>query len=1627
MFTSTSTFFTFSYEKKFTLFFHSPVAGLAGVAGEHKHPARAAQSNTPPGPPQVPLGAAARYALLSGGTIQANCVVRALGRVGAADTLHVPALYVSDTSFALGGGNVSQALTDLAAARSYCSNLSSTSITTLAGQQFGGGVYSITGNATLASGDTLTLVGDTSTVVIFNISGSLTFASNSVVRLRGVQPRKVFWNIGQQLGLAGRAEISGVLMAGGAVSAQGTQTGRHAVLSVAGINLTYLLYRGEGNLFVALVPGPGDNPDPPVVPPPVTYTPQNCNLVQDGSFECFPLCINEAAAAAFPLLLPSYWSVPWQLHNGNVVPVGFYSLSYGQYITGPHDGLFNACASSLNSSIFAVPSNTGVWKGAGVPYNYLNCYGGFDVHPQNPNGSSAPAYYYPVYPTTTASLPAMAQHSTALTGSGYRSLFSGSIPHPVSGAPADVRDYLYQELRGVLQPNQRYYAEFYNIISPNSSRTAENLGLALCSATPPQRQPAPNGWGRIDLPTVVQGTPNNTYSTWRRIGGVFTASAALNHLMIGDFSATMNPLELASHVRSSQIPTNPPHPPATAQYQSDPSFQYQLSVQRELPAVYYIDNVLLAPLTEAGPNHSYCAYAPPTPLGTCPLPPQTGATYHWAVMSTTAPNGTDPTLTSSNNTLANPTVQPDYTTEYELTVTVNDATYTSRTTITITSPTLPSTPLLVNCGQPATLEVCASLASGVVYSWSTSPSVTPTGTPTNTITAYPTVATTFSVNISLPGHPRTYSLTRQVYVAPQAGPNQNVACGANAILGTCGTAAGLPPDAIFYWTVGGTTVATGLNPTVTPTAPSTIYTLMIIVPSLNQVLTAGQTTITVNGGQPCPTGCHAGSYYSRSSDYVNPYGPDYELGDASNTSSVPQIVGPVTFDGIYHVVGPVEFVGNIVLTPGTIFYVDGGVAPRPVVSLGNPCYDDVLHNDVRGTGDRYIQLFVGKGAVLRLTGATLTADCQHMWGGVELMDDGQLITEYAPDLGLRSRISEARVGVLLGTECRSTEAIYDLTSTDFYNNTYGVAVRGNSRWMQTSCRVENCHFFSDHNQRLAPDFDPVTGGNYTETGLVLRGNWHQDVVYANNQFNELYVGAELAGEGIDFNDNILASCYGAAIRVGAPDVNDYIDKISLSTNHITVPDNPQPDGQVPPGAEVRGLELMNMGLNQVLNGGLHINDNTFIGNSRNNPQKQLLGLDGYLCFAKTLIHYNNTFTTLDTGVRLTDASVQPDMNRTVADNLFSNCGQGVSLRGDTFAPIVACNSFVQTDYGVALEPGAYVGRLGDKDDYCGNGFSVLMAAVNNGSNNVLEYYHSPAENVSFVGNLVIFNSTIGSLCKEREYRYQNGLQRSAPAASISLDTVQGWQQRVLTQTGSASMLRQYERRILAYYADLEQWTALEAFVATLPLSNDAAYERLGLYLLETYRRLNQPADVQRLRTDLLTWRGSNPALRQRIAYFDVSEQLRLLLPGQRPTPADSTTLATIAASATDYAPVACATLRYFYPGVACSAATLPPPPPARPTLATSTGVMRAEKLHLSVAPNPAHEQVQLTLNVPCPSTARLELVTVGSGQLAYTQAVPAAQRSLELNVAALPPGVYAARLVGPDGQPLATAKLVIVR
>jgi len=242
---------------------------------------------------------------------------------------------------------------------------------------------------------------------------------------------------------------------------------------------------------------------------------------------------------------------------------------------------------------------------------------------------------------------------------------------------------------------------------------------------------------------------------------------------------------------------------------------------------------------------------------------------------------------------------------------------------------------------------------------------------------------------------------------------------------------------------------------------------------------------------------------------------------------------------------------------------------------------------------------------------------------------------------------------------------------------------------------------------------------------------------------------------------------------------------------------------------------------------------------------------------------------------------------------------------------------------------------------------------------------------------------------------------------------------------SPQALRRLERRLLSHYARSEQWAALDSLVRALPQPNPAAFERLSLALLHAYRAAGQPADVQRVRAALLHWRGGNPDLQQRVAYFDVTGRLGQLAPGQRPAPADSTTLVTVAGSGTSFAPVACSTLRYYYPQLQCGVTPLLPKAARAQTLA-ATRPQQLQALHLRALPNPANETVRLEVSEPAPADSHLELLELATGRVVLTTTMPLHERALQLDVRTLPPGVYAARLLT-GSQLKATTKLVIVR
>jgi len=1499
-------------------------------------------------PAQTLLGAAAEYGLLSGGSIQANCVAQAQGKAGAAQSI-AATIYATDTTLAQGGGNVSQALTDLQAARAYYSGLASQPLSGVLGGQLGSGVYSVAGNATLATGSILTISGDSSTQVVIRVSGSLTFAANSAVVLNGVRPEHVIWSVGQQLSIQEYTATSGVMLVGGAATIQGWQSGRRTVHAQGTVSLSNLGGIGSHNTFFR--PGPHPNPGPIINPPSCNYTPQACNLVQDGSFECLLGCPGITVAGDLIANLSAYW------RGGGGTPDVFHTCN-------TIDGDF------------------------GVPFNASNSL--FPGH--------NPPRIWPPNPVSPQGTPAMAQHSTALTGNGYAGIYT------LSG-----REYIKQQLASSLAPNTRYYAEFYQHIAPNAGYSAEKLGLALASAN----VSAPLPSIPLSLTPVVEGVAAANLG-WQRIGGVFTApSTANSHIVVGDFSPVPTSAVLAAHHNGPSASLTL----ASGANHADASY-------------YYIDNVLLSPLTEAGPAYTFCAYAPLVQLGTCPLPAQTSPSYHWQVVA-----GTDPTLTAANENLPNPWVQPDATTEYELTVTVNGQSYTSRTTITITPPTLPATARFINCGQSVSLSVCASAVAGAAYSWSAShPGFTGQGP---SISDTPGATTQYFLTVSMPGRTRVYTSQQTVYVVPQAGPSQNVACGTPATLPTCGDVNSLP-GASYFWTAGSVSVAASLNPTLTPSSPSTTYTLVIFFQ--NQLFPGGQTTVTVNNGQPCPAPC--ARTYRNNGTYVNPLpgGAPEELGNANRSAPVTQISAggrTMTFDGSYHVVGPVELVdGEFYLEPGTVFYVEGGNDNWPVIQQGQQCYSDVLGSD------HYIQLFVGKGATLHLNGATLTAACDRMWGGVELVDDGRIVTERDSRLKLRSRISEARVGLLLGSPCRSREASYSLFGTDFYNNTYGVVALGNDKPMNPDeCRIENCRFFSDHTNRLEPDEGNGRGdGDYTRTGLVLRGDFHSDIPYRGNSFYELNAGAEVAGQGVALEENAFERCYQVAVRVGDPGVRLFSGSISVLGNKINVPANPQPGGQVPPASNVSvaGIELLEMGMNGLFSSVLHIERNTICSEVPPSQQKHRIGLDGYLSFNNTRIEHSNFFQSLDIGVRLMDASGLQGTGPVVADNQFETCTKAVSLHGQrsaVFTPTIACNDMA-ADYGIVIEQGADVGDQGNQGEPCGNRFSLFQATIVNDGLNAINYYYDFDRNEAFLPLSAV--STIGRGvqmapgCNVRSFT-TFGLQRPV-GSNASLQTqAKQWQQLIFNQQGSPKELHEFEQLLLDYFAQCQQWADLEAFITTLPLRNDTSFERLSLHLLETYRRLGQPADAQRVQADLWRWRSSSPDVQQRLGYLDVSERLRRLGAGQLPSAADSTMLADIAASKASCAPVACTTLRYYYPRLACdtkngkkemsqSSSSSQLPMHSRLGNALPSGRV----MQLFANPNPATETVSIQITGLIPQgECRLELIEIATGQLMHTLNSPISTERIEMDVRRLPLGVYALRLQQ-GGLLLGTCKLVVL-
>ena len=421
---------------------------------------------------QVPLGSAAAYGLLSQGDIIAHDVtagsapvdipIQVLGKAGGQQ--NIGSLVTATMGvFAQSSGNVPLALTDLQAAKNYCSSFYSTTNGQLpyllAGQTLTAGVYNISGDAVLDSTSPLTISGDTSTVVIVNVTGSLIAQDNSQIVLVGVVPWHVYWNISSNLTVGDGVAFRGVALVAGSSLVDGMQLGHCAILSANDITLTHLSPTIGHNKFYAQPKTEGTCNGSGIT---CVYPLTGSEMVQDGSFEV-------------PRCLPAGSLGTYVAYNSSGVPV----------TTSTSDACF------WQSTTIAVEAK---YFHAQNPL-YAN---GTNTGPGPPDGASVPLNYW----SNNQSVPALAQNSFSPTGTAYAAILAQRTTNENG-----YRSYVGQQLVRSLTAGQPYYAEFSAHISPISQLIMPKLGMAFLQ--PGQSMPVTTANILASACTLlIDGNPN---------------------------------------------------------------------------------------------------------------------------------------------------------------------------------------------------------------------------------------------------------------------------------------------------------------------------------------------------------------------------------------------------------------------------------------------------------------------------------------------------------------------------------------------------------------------------------------------------------------------------------------------------------------------------------------------------------------------------------------------------------------------------------------------------------------------------------------------------------------------------------------------------------------------------------------------------------------------------------------------------------------------------------------------------------------------------------------------------------------------------------------------------------------
>ena len=365
----------------------------------------------------------------------------------------------------------------------------------------------------------------------------------------------------------------------------------------------------------------------------------------------------------------------------------------------------------------------------------------------------------------------------------------------------------------------------------------------------------------------------------------------------------------------------------------------------------------------------------------------------------------------------------------------------------------------------------------------------------------------------------------------------------------------------------------------------------------------------------------------------------------------------MTFDGAYHVRGDVQFVnGTVRLLSTTVFYVDGSSGQQR-----NPPYNNRTTIDVQN-------------ATLRLSGATLQANCPDAWGGVTLTGTGKIYTEavVSGKRTYRPVIRDANIGVHSFTPdwtIANTNEYY-LSQTDFRNNDTGLydLVKGTA---QPGEGARNCTF---QDGRVGIQFESV---DYYPT-KVYGGNY-DDAAFEGNTFRNLQYGMLGQAGAIHVSNSTFVNNYFVAFSVESTITN--VGEIIYNT--VVVP-------AVWPTTLVNSLPAnypqQSTGIASYGIGSPDIAGNTIVGATAT-PAANAVQQTGMSVGGNCRVYDGNVFRNLDCGLAVGTSDYGTGSTHSVTGNTFENNVNGLTFSGYAYynqgTPRVTlrCNTFRTTQPG----------------------------------------------------------------------------------------------------------------------------------------------------------------------------------------------------------------------------------------------------------------------------------------------------------------------------------------------------------